>query len=293
MKYSDAMDIVEDLRWKRDLTEDEEERYIEALSYLIQDTNNSRYMVELGGYYYEQKHFDLALKYYEMADLAGDKWAAEGLGYIWYYGRTGEKDYMKAFEYYSKASMNGNINSSLKVADMYKHGYYVEEDYDKYREIIEELYDEYIGNIGDYAHPNGPAPEICSRLAGIRKKEGRTEEAVELLDHTISWLAERIRFNQFFGNVSMMEMAIRELYTMIDIDYEDLNMFDMFEVLTRPVKVSFRMHGEDTEHILEAVDEDGIAIRYDDKWYRSVNELFVKSNLGKEAIHTYDIRVIG
>lgn len=41
--------------------------YTEAMDYLIYELKNPQAMLELGGYYYEQKYFDLALKYYEMA----------------------------------------------------------------------------------------------------------------------------------------------------------------------------------------------------------------------------------
>lgn len=108
------------------LSPDEEFMLIEALEYLIEETKETGWMVELGGYYYGEKQFDLALKYYEMADTYGDKWAPEGLGYILYYGRTGERDYDKAFKYYSKAADNGYLKSKIKVADMYKNGYGVE-----------------------------------------------------------------------------------------------------------------------------------------------------------------------
>ena len=47
----------------------EEDRFLlaEALDFLITETKDPDYMVELGGMYYEQRRFDLALKYYEMA----------------------------------------------------------------------------------------------------------------------------------------------------------------------------------------------------------------------------------
>ena len=47
----------------------EEDRFLlaEALDFLITETKEPDYMVELGGMYYEQRRFDLALKYYEMA----------------------------------------------------------------------------------------------------------------------------------------------------------------------------------------------------------------------------------
>lgn len=39
-------------------TEDDDIQYIEALNYLIDNTKDSKYMVELGGFYYEKKKFD-------------------------------------------------------------------------------------------------------------------------------------------------------------------------------------------------------------------------------------------
>lgn len=53
-------------------------------------------MVNLGGYYYAKEKYDLAEKYYLLANQAGDKWTADGLGFIYYYGRVGPRDYQKA-----------------------------------------------------------------------------------------------------------------------------------------------------------------------------------------------------
>ena len=111
MTIREAKDIVEKHELKSVLSPDEEFMLTEAFNYIIEETKDPRYMVRLVGYYYEQKNFDPALKYYEMADSYGDKWAPEGLGYIWCYGRTGEKDYEKAFNYYSKAAKNGFLRS--------------------------------------------------------------------------------------------------------------------------------------------------------------------------------------
>ena len=293
MGYSEAIRTVEDLRSNTHLTEEEEFEYIEALRYLIEETGRTRFMTELGGYYYEQKQFDLALKYYEMADLAGDEWAPEGLGYIWYYGRTGEKDYKKAFEYYSRASENGYIRSTIKVADMYKNGYYVDRDFDKYAEIIEGLYEMMMG--AEYS--KDPKPEVLTRLAAIRQSQGRIDEAVRLYMDARDFLAFRIRYNPFFGNLNMMGWLIRDLYELVLVDYADLRLFDMYEVLTRPTKVRFMYSRK--SHEMEAVEEsDGIAVRLDDKWYRSVEDMFRNAILDGERLAVledmlYSIEVVG
>lgn len=66
--------------------------FTEALKYLIEETKDSNYMVELGGLYYEAREFDLALKYYELAAEYNNLYAISNLGYVWYYGRTGERN---------------------------------------------------------------------------------------------------------------------------------------------------------------------------------------------------------
>lgn len=151
------------------LTEEDKFEMTEALSFLINERHDPGDMMYLGGIYYEDKQFDLALKYYEMAAGYDYESAYECLGYIWYYGRTGEKDYKKAFEYYSKAADMGNIVSAYKVADMYKNGYYVEKDYDKYCRTIEHLYPK----VKDAKWLGEPLPEISLRLAVIRREHDR------------------------------------------------------------------------------------------------------------------------
>ena len=88
-------------------SEDDTFLYTEALNYLIQEAKDPRAMMELGGYYYGLRRFDLALKYYEMAAAMDSTDAYECLGYIWYYGRTGTIDYEKAFHYFEKAMDRG------------------------------------------------------------------------------------------------------------------------------------------------------------------------------------------
>ena len=95
MTVREAREIVRRFDERKKLTDEDVFMFTEAMSFLVNELHDPRDMMHLGGYYYEIKKFDLALKYYELADEYGDKWAPEGLGYIWYYGRTGERDYKK------------------------------------------------------------------------------------------------------------------------------------------------------------------------------------------------------
>ncbi|MBQ1316252.1 MAG: sel1 repeat family protein, partial [Lachnospiraceae bacterium] len=207
-------------------TEEEEFLYTEALQFLIAETKDSDYMVDLGGFYYDKREFDLALKYYEMAAEYGNRYAISNLGYIWYYGRTGEKDYEKAFKYFDKARAMGDIVASYKVADMYRNGYYVEKDYEKYKEIILSLYPK----VKNARRLGEPLPEIFTRLAKIRSDEGKTEEALSLYDTARDFLAQRIRANPFFGNLTIMKWLIHDVYELREFDPAAMDLHDLYHV---------------------------------------------------------------
>ena len=102
MTIKEAKQIEEEFNGNNNPTEEEIFLFTEAMNFLIEEMKNPGDMMHLGGFYYEMKRFDLALKYYEMAATMDYDPAYECIGYIWYYGRTGEKDYKKAFEYFSR-----------------------------------------------------------------------------------------------------------------------------------------------------------------------------------------------
>ena len=273
MTIKEAKEICARLeRYDETLSEEDCFLYTEALGFLIEKTHKPKYMLALGGVYYARKDFDLALKYYEMAADLGSESAIEGLGYIWYYGRTGTVDYEKAFRYFS--SLKHNIVAQYKVADMYKNGYYVEKDYKKYKRIIERLYED----VKDMENPFAPVPEIFTRLASIRTKEGKTDEAIRLYCEAKDVLAQRIEDNPFFGNLTIMKYLIKNLYELKAPDLKNIDLFDLYELLTKPVKVTFMYDGE--EFVVEAVEEDGeVIISFDGKWYRTTDDFFAKASI--------------
>ena len=66
MTIEEASRMIDKLGSKNNLNEDEEFEYTEALGFMIRTTADPRYMMQLGGYYYGQRDFDLALKYYDL-----------------------------------------------------------------------------------------------------------------------------------------------------------------------------------------------------------------------------------
>lgn len=278
MTIKEAKRIVNNYEYKSVLTEDEAFLLTEAMEFLIEETKDTDWMVRLGGYYYEQKDFDLALKYYEMADSYGDKWAAEGLGYIWYYGRTGEKDYEKAFKCFEKAAENGQLRSAMKVADMYKNGYYVEKDYDRYCSMVEDLYKK-VQYSGQWDVWN----DIAIRLGRIRKEQGKTEEAEELFMEARRYLVSKLSYNPFFGDLNVMKWLTEDLYEIREFDRADFDLYDLYYLLREPVTVGFRYH--DKDYTVEAVQEpESVSVHFDGKWYKDVSDFFLKAEIDGDRL---------
>lgn len=278
-------------------TQDDEFWFTEALRYLIEETKEPKYMCELGWYYCSRKRFDLEIKYLEMAAEYGYLPAMTELGYMWYYGQHGEKDYDKAFYYFSKGAKgdgkNGNLWCKYKLADMYRFGCSVEKNEDKYREIIEDTY----RLVKNPRFLNEPFPEISLRLAGIRAEQGKKEEAIELLKKAKKFMAERLSEEAFWGHIEVMGRIIRFLYELQPFDADEADFYDLFYLAERPGKYSIKHNGKKVE--IEVIDEDGEkAIGYNGKWYRSFEDLCQKAELGNDKLTTiydefYDVEVAG
>ena len=279
MTPTQARKIEADFYNRSNPSEEDIFAFTEAMEYLIDKEHDPQDMMNLGGYYYEIKRFDLALKYYEMAAAFDYDPADECLGYIWYYGRTGEKDYEKAFRHFSKAADRGNTVAAYKVADMYKNGYFVEQDQAKYEQMIEALY----LKVKSMRHVFDPVPEIFTRLAKIRAGQDRTEEAVNLYLTAKDFLAQRIRYNSFFGNLNIMKWLIDDLYELIEFDRNYFDLFDLYYLLRSPNRITF--YYRDEQYEAEAIEEGGAcAVRFGGKWFRDRDDFFGNAVIGNEKL---------
>ena len=284
MTVKEARKTVESFDENKNLNEEDVFMFTEAMNFLIEEEHNPRDMMYLGGYYYEIKRFDLALKYYEMAATFDYDPAYECLGYIWYYGRTGERDFKKAFEYFSKLMDKGDPVSTYKVADMYRNGYYVEKDQKRYEQIIEELYPK----VKDMDNVFDPVPEVFTRLARIRKSQGREEDAVDLYIYAKDFLAQRIRHNAFFGNLNIMKWLIDDLYELIEFDEDFFDFYDLYYLLKSPHKATF-MYGDNEQSLESVMEGDECTVCFNGKWYHSRDDFFKDASIdGTKLTAIYD-----
>ena len=259
----------------------EEDRFLveEALQYLIEMTGDPNYMAELGGMYYEQRQFDLARKYYEMAAESDNTYALLGLGYIWYYGRLGERDYEKAFRCFDRAREKGDLNAAYKVADMYRRGYYVENDPGRFRKIIEELY----GKLKKERNPYSKAPEVFVRLAEIREADGKNGEALSLYEAARPMIARRIADSGFFGDRTIMKEIMGGIYRLQPEGPDEIYLHDLYHLLDQPCTVRFRFEGRPQE--VQSLEEDGaVVIRYGSRWFRTTDDFFTGAEIDGERL---------
>lgn len=80
------------------------------------------YFLGIGAEAYRNGDYQKAQSYYEKAADLGNDQAACNLGYIYEYGRTGEKNLQKAFDWFKKSADQDNANAAYKVGDAYFYG---------------------------------------------------------------------------------------------------------------------------------------------------------------------------
>ena len=93
---------------------------------------------------YPQDWFKARDSFLELYQLTGSPFAANTLGYIYYYGRCskGKPDYPQAFYYFSIGHAGGLYESTYKLGDMFFHGLSVAKNTDIAYSLYKTVYDE-------------------------------------------------------------------------------------------------------------------------------------------------------
>lgn len=101
-------------------------------------------LLDIGAEAYRDGDYQKAQKYYEKSASMGNDQAACNLGYIYAFGRTGERDYEQAFKWFKQSADHGNPNACYKVGDFYLYGDFVDKNpdlafayYEQAAEIVE------------------------------------------------------------------------------------------------------------------------------------------------------------
>ena len=167
----------------------------------------------------------------ELYNRTSDPAAANGLGYIYYHGRTNENigEYEKAFSYFAYAALDGIDESIYMVADMLIHGTGVKKNIDMGVEMLVTGYREtqddfcrgiYDSRFAEYAYRMG---EACQE--GLLYGLGNRDAYRFYLEAKYA-LVKRRPF-KFYGEETRIEKVTRKLETMreelhIDPDRSEL-----------------------------------------------------------------------
>lgn len=105
---------------------------VNCYKYYILQEENPDCLNDLGAMYYSgdliEQNYETAAELYALGAELGCIQAAINLGYIYEYGRTGKRDYKKAFQQYAyAAAISSHPEALYKLGDMYAAGHFVEQ----------------------------------------------------------------------------------------------------------------------------------------------------------------------
>ncbi len=253
-------------------TEGESARYEEALVFLLARENKIEDMLALGGYSLQQQQVDRAISYYQMAEERGSGDAAACLGDLWYYGQMGMRDVQKAHAYYARGMERGSIHAAYMAAEMIKAGDGVEQDEKKYAQILESLYP----TIRKTNKLWEPLPEVFLALAGFRREQQRTQEAISMLRYAKIFLGRRMVHGPSLWNLQLMQEIVETLYQLTDFNARRIDLYDLFSLFTEPAKVTFSYQGRPL--VAEALFQNGeLVIRYEEEIFPTRQDFFARA----------------
>ncbi len=143
------------------------EEKIDGALYMANILNNTSAMIMLGDYYYNLGKIDLTIAYYKKAIEHKNPLGFTRLGFMYYYGKGVEKKYDEAFKYFSRGALEGETTSILKLSDMYKNGYYVEQNYGTSVNILDPIFQKGMRDLLNKKYENNPVFEVALRFADL------------------------------------------------------------------------------------------------------------------------------
>jgi len=95
-----------------------------------------------------------------------------------------------------------------------------------------------------------------------------------------------------------MQDVVEKLYELKPLDAANMNFFDLYELLKKPIKVQFTYYGK--KYTIESSEEeDGtIAVCFDGKLYRTINDMMMNAKINGKLVtkniwSVEDIRING
>lgn len=254
----------------KELSDEEIEKYISFVMELAAEDDLQAIRILAWSYYEGSEAFEQNWKLSEkwllkLYDNYGDPFAANSLGYIYYYGRVndGHPEYEKAFKYFSFGALSGIDESIYKCGDMLISGNGTTKSIDMginmivegYRATLDDFcFGEYDSKFADYALRMG---NICrdKLIYGMGLKD-----AYKFYLEARYAIKKRRSVTTYYGDKTVEATIDREIEKIQDRMMLDLNrktlradfpiyINQLFEDIF-PLKVSLTSHGND-EYLLK------------------------------------------
>ena len=132
-----------------------------------------------------------------------------------------------------------------------------------------------------------PLPEIFTRLAKIRTKQGKKKEAIKLYLKAKDFLAQRITYSDFFGDLNIMNWLVNDLCELQTLDItDDFDLFDLYYLLKYGnYTISFCYNRE--KYLIESVQDKGSCewrLKFEDESYKNIEDFMTNAHIGKNKL---------
>ncbi len=273
-------------------SEEQQFRFVEAMKYLIDtavfDSDVIAFSYNLAMYYRDIEEFELEKKYLEIGakyeDSSFVSFFYEELGFIWYYGLGGEQSYEQAYRYFKDGEER---RSRYMMAEMYQYGHYVEQDREKSRGILEDLFAGVEEEKNEsYFALSTLFPEIALRLARLNVEEGRdTMDDLDRLLDARDILTVRQARRPSWWNLKTMRDILETTVTMCGNDYDFVDLYDLMTFDSYDSKVTFS-YGS-TQYSLKIFRNEGETVyEFGDRWYHGADDFLKKAKIDDKRITT-------
>lgn len=294
MTLEEAKELVREISKKFPyFTEEEQFQVTELSKFIFEKEKNPSYLDYLAAEVFRKGNFDLALYYYELAIQYGHMPAYYDAARLYREGSLSSgKDLKKAFEYFTIASKSaaagdgtfesplndGHYAAKLELAKMYKNGEYVEQNHNKYKKLVNEVYKE-VQEEEFEPHKY----DVINEMAKIFIEEGKKEKACDCLFDSINEQVFYFECSKDAELLSDMEETVEMLYGLIEFDPIEINFPDLFHMVKKPCKLKFKWKRKN--HTLEVLEDNGsLALKLDDNWYRDILDMISNAEIGKDKM---------
>ena len=204
-------------------------------------------------------------------------------GEMAYHGIFGKPDYKAAFKYFTHAMKIGSVLAQYYLAKMYRYGQYVRLNYSKYVSMIRSAYSIYQRSI-----PEGCPYKISLELSKIEQQFGNDEQAIKYCLDALELSHFLIGYGHTDDIKECDEKMILQLYSLVDFDPDDMDLFDLLYVLRKPHRVNIYL--DDKRITVQSYyNQDRLVVKCGDSYYANAIQFLNKhKENGKTIISRID-----